>query len=296
MRTLMAAALAASAAFGQKLETQPLDNKKVIRVETARDHLTVIEVADPVTMVAVGNSGSFSVERRDNKVFIKPTEDGAQTNLFIWTSAGRYAYELLPAASVDQMHFAIDQSPTANSQVIQQVPVVEAAEKTVTVPADMLTKATPIMVHRERETGGRVEVKLRDLYRQDDKLYVRYAVHNQSAAGYQFARPSAWLLSGVRAQTSLVPLTNQQLDERTLRTVRAESSTELAVVDAGHPMFISPGGKSFGWLAVEPPEADSGVGQALRLEFAADAKGPVIAVLVLSPSAAAEVANAGIKH
>jgi len=133
MRTLILAAVAASVAIAQKLETQPLDNRKVIRVETAKDHLTVIEVADPVTMVAVGNTGVFTVERRENKVFIKPTEDGAQTNLFIWTSAGRYAYELLPAANVAQMHFAIDQTPTAVSQAAQPVSV-EAAEKTVPLP------------------------------------------------------------------------------------------------------------------------------------------------------------------
>jgi type IV secretory pathway VirB9-like protein len=76
-------------AIGQKLETQTLDPKKVIRVETAKDHLTVIELGEPVTMVAVGNQNAFSIERRENKVFVKPTEYDAETNLFIWTTAGR---------------------------------------------------------------------------------------------------------------------------------------------------------------------------------------------------------------
>ncbi|MBX9601375.1 MAG: TrbG/VirB9 family P-type conjugative transfer protein [Bryobacteraceae bacterium] len=293
MRTLIVAALAASAALGQKLETQPLDNKKVIRVETAKDHLTVIEVADPVTMVAVGNTGAFTVERRDNKVFIKPTEDGAQTNLFIWTNAGRYAYELLPAASVAQMHFAIDQSPTTVSQASQPEPAVEAAEKTVPLPREMLTKATPITMHGERETAGRVAVTLRDLFRQGDKLYVRYAVHNQSAAGYQLARPSAWLLSGVRAQLSLVPLAEQQLGEKAQRSLKADAQRELVVLDADHISFVPTGGHGFGWVAVEQPPEPAEPPAALKLEFAADAKGPVQAVLVLRANDRREVANAG---
>ncbi len=83
---------------------------KVIGGDRA-DHLTVIEVS-PGDDGAVGNQGAFSVERRENKVFVKPVEEGAKTNLFVWTTAGRFAYELVPAPSVEQMHFAIDQAPT----------------------------------------------------------------------------------------------------------------------------------------------------------------------------------------
>ena len=42
----LAALAAVSSLPAQKLETQPSDTTKVIRVGTARDHLTVIEVAD----------------------------------------------------------------------------------------------------------------------------------------------------------------------------------------------------------------------------------------------------------
>ena len=91
-------ALMALSAAGQKLETQKADPSKVTRVETAKDHLTIIEMTDAVTMVAVGNRSAFTVERRENKVFVTPTDEAARTNLFIWTSGGRYAYELVPAA------------------------------------------------------------------------------------------------------------------------------------------------------------------------------------------------------
>src|SRR3989454_8563073 len=99
----------------QRIETQYPDRAKVTRVETAMNHLTVIELAEPVTLAAAG-SPSFKIERRDNKVFIQPLEEGASTNLFVWTGSRRWNYELVPATSVETMHFAIDQEIAAPPQ------------------------------------------------------------------------------------------------------------------------------------------------------------------------------------
>src|SRR5438552_3514645 len=97
----------------QRVETQSANRGKVVRVETAMNHLTVIELSEPVTLAAAG-SPSFKIERRENKVFIQPLEEGASTNLFVWTSSGRWNYELIPAISTDTMHFAIDQEIAAS--------------------------------------------------------------------------------------------------------------------------------------------------------------------------------------
>ena len=74
----VAAATMTLGLMAQKLETQKPDPTKVLRVETAKDHLTVIELSDVVTMVAVGNRSAFTVERRENKVFVTPTDEGAR--------------------------------------------------------------------------------------------------------------------------------------------------------------------------------------------------------------------------
>src|SRR5438067_13890826 len=91
----------------QRIETQYPDRAKVTRVETTMNHLTVIELAEPVTLAAAG-SPSFKIERRENKDFIQPLEEGLSTNLFVWTNSGRWNYELVPATSDETMHFAID--------------------------------------------------------------------------------------------------------------------------------------------------------------------------------------------
>lgn len=283
----------ASGLMAQKLETQPLDPKKVTRVETARDHLTVIELGDPVTMVAVGNQNAFTIERRENKVFVKPVEDEAKTNLFIWTISGRFAYELVPAHAVEQMHFVIDQAPAPASAKIQAQPEKQVVQKVAPLPADMLTKARPILLHGDRQAQGRVEIALRDLYREGNRLYLRYAVVNHSARDYRLTRPAVWRLAGVHSPQSLVPLSEHQIGDRLVRSLRADSSTRLDVLDANQIPQVPAGGQGLGWLVVEEP-GTSGVGVfVLRLEFAADAKGTVEAALVLRHGdGRQEVANA----
>ena len=290
----VAAATMTLGLMAQKLETQKPDPTKVLRVETAKDHLTVIELSDAVTMVAVGNRSVFTVERRENKVFVTPTDEGARTNLFIWTTGGRYTYELVPAADVDQMHFVIDQvaDQVANA-VTSSIPAPPTAEVAPRLPVEMLTEAMPVSVTGERETSGRVEVTLRDLYRKNHRLYLRYAVVNHTGAGYLPIRPIAWFLEGVRAQQSLIPAGERQLGEKLARSVRADAATAVGVVDADQAAMVLAGGQGWGWLVLEETRPTSPDTIAvLRLQFAADAKGEVDALLVLQPAAAPEVAHA----
>lgn len=267
--------------LAQKLETQPHDMKKVIRVETAADHLTVIELGDPVAMVAVGNQGAFTVERRENKVFVKPVEEGAKTNLFVWTTGGRFAYELVPAPSVEQMHFAIDQAPTPVAAKVRPLSESDLARNSSALPAEMLTKASPILLVGERDTTGRVEIALRDLYWEQNRLYVRYAIINRSPQDYLPTRPAAWRLARVRSSQSLVPFDGFQLGDRIVRSLKAADTSRLDVVDASEIVPVAAGGHALGWLAVSAPEASANDSSVLRLEFAADAKGTVEALMVL---------------
>ena len=48
-RTLMLIAIATLTVFGQKIETQTLDRNRVTRLGTTQDHLSVIELGEPVT-------------------------------------------------------------------------------------------------------------------------------------------------------------------------------------------------------------------------------------------------------
>lgn len=301
MRSFAYGAIAVGSVLGQKLETQNLDPKNVVRVETAKDHLTVIELADPVTMVAVGNQSAFSVERRENKVFVKPVEDQAKTNLFIWTATGRYAYELAPAPGVEQMHFAIDQTPptpkTARIDPLPRAPVAPVVtKKDDPLPAEMLTEATPILIYGERDTQRRVEITLRDSFEKGGRLYLRYAVQNRTGRPYLLSVPVVTQLSGIRARQSLVPLRDRQLGERFSRSLKVKTSNPVTVVAGDELVELSQGANALGWLVVERPKSDDETA-VLRFEFRADERGPVEALLVLARTDNPEkVAHAGYRE
>lgn len=283
-RLLVTAAFITSVASAQRLESQSLDTKKVVRVETAKDHLTVIELGDPVTMVAIGNQNMFTVERHENKVFVKPADEEGRTNLFIWTSTGRFAYELVPAANVEQMHFAIDQLPAVTAASDPPESPSDSGMQLPTLPAEMITKADPILLYGGRETARRVEIALRDVYQQDDRLYVRYAVFNHGPRPYEPSRPAAFQLGGVKSPLSLVPLAGYQLGERTARNLKTSSAEQLEILDGDQISLVNPGGQGTGWLAVRNRNATQANNRVLRLEFAADREGSVEALLVLGPT------------
>src|SRR5438128_582981 len=148
-------------AWAQKIETQKPDRNRIIHVQTALNHLTVIEVGEPVTTVAAGSS-AFKIEWRENKVFIQPTEQTVATNLFIWTRSGRLNYELEPAGTVEQMDFAIDQTPAPVAPAPVAKPSSSAASGAIT--PDALLGGRPIRVGNWKEPKNRVVVLLKDVF------------------------------------------------------------------------------------------------------------------------------------
>jgi hypothetical protein len=189
----------------------------------------------------------------------------------------------------------LDRNATVAVALTSSVPAPAAGPSSQTaerLPAEMLTAATPVLVARERETSGRVEVTVRDPYRKNHRVYLRYAVVNQTVSSYLPSRPAAWILEGARAQQSLIALGEHQLGEKLARTVKSDTETTLGVVDADQTALVAAGGHGWGWLVLEEKATSLDSVAVLRLQFAADAKGIVDAVLVLQPAPAREVAHA----
>jgi len=268
--------------WGQKLETQPHDQKDVLRVETAPDHLTVIELSDPVTMVAIGNQSAFMVERRDNKVLVKPHEEGVSTNLFIWTPVRRYAYELVPAPDIARMHFTIDQlpapRPVAALPSIPSPPPPAASEGPL---REMLSSAVPVSVYGKRENTDRPQITIRSLYRHGDRIHLQYEVVNRSRSIYQMAQPSVWQLTSVRSKQSLIPLGDVQLGERFARLLTVEAGQPARLLAAEQTTHLPAGRSGMGWIELELSRAAKGP-LVLQLQFPPDSHGQVAVFLVLN--------------
>ena len=265
--------------LAQKIETSQPERGKIIRVVTALNHLTVIEVAEPVTMVAAG-SPSFKIERRDNKVFIQPLEEGQSTNLFIWTPTTRYAYELEPAGAISSMHFAVDHS-LATAQPLANPPEAAAASDSTSAITRALVDSLPVKHETSPAIKDRVTVTVKDVLKLDDRLLIRYSVHNQGTEAYELKSPQVTVLSEPRSRRSLIPLSLTQLDQQEADRIQRTSETPVAVVHSDvQSNSLKPGEEAVGVIGIAPvPEKDDPT--VLRLRFPPDPKGKVIAILVL---------------
>lgn len=246
--TLAVIATISMAALSQKIESGTGDRREIIHLKTALDHVTLIELGEPVLQVASG-SPSFKVEWRENKVFIQPIEADARTNLFIWTATQRLNYELEPAGSVGDMDFAIDQVPTHPN------PVVSSDAKPPATPpnlSDLLLEAQPVRLQSKQHAAKPVEVWINDLYEKDGHLMVRYTVFNNGHVAYSVASPKVFQLDGVRSAQSLYGLVNSQLSDEQVSKLKIKQRVPVTVLmQELQSETIAPGATASGIVSLE---------------------------------------------
>lgn len=226
----------------QRVETQHPDITKIMRVETAMNHLTVLEFAEPVTLAAAGST-SFKIERRENKVFIEPLEEGASTNLFVWTDSGRWNYELVPAVSVNTMLFAIDHPIVTSSEIHTPVVPPVAPTSTESIAEKLLLFGKPIRyIGKASDTGSGFLIT--DVYRKDDQLFFRYVVHNRTTRPFVMGQPEVFALQSVHSETSLYTYRYSQIGTEFEKRIRSRSEMKIATVECDVPAEPLPAGET----------------------------------------------------
>lgn len=257
---------------GQKIERESSDRSQIIHLKTALNHLTVIELREPVTQVATG-SQSFKVEWRENKVFVQPTEADASTNLFIWTASERLNYELEPAGDVAGMDFAVDQTP------LPQPKPASVPQPSQPSPTEILLAGKAVRLESAKPSHKRIEVTIRDLYESDGRLLVRYAVRNRGSHVYEMSGPQVYELTGVRYPQSLYPLVDSQLGDQESARVIAKQQTPVPVLESHlQSEHLAPGEESLGVVALRLPSGTQPT--IVRFKFPNDEKQPISALLV----------------
>jgi len=247
-------------ALAQKIEDETGDRTRIVHLKTALNHLTVIEVAEPVVEVAAG-SPSFKVEWRENKVFVQPTEADEATNLFIWTANQRLNYELEPAGAVRDMDFAVDQ---------KYVEPVKPASVTPPASASMiepLLAGKPVrLLPSKPHDGNSVEVWISDLYEKDDRLLVRYAVRNHTNEPYTVNTPAVYQLTGIHSPQSLYGLINSQLGDEQAAKLKPRQQVLVKVFGGRmQPTPLAPGEEGVGVVAFDAASSNSP--SILRFQF-----------------------------
>jgi hypothetical protein len=259
--------------FGQKIERETNDGSQILHLKTALNHLTVIELREPIIQVATG-SQSFKVDWRENKVFVQPTEPDVSTNLFIWTTSQRLNYELEPAGAVVSMDFAVDQMfvPVTTPKPASVAPPQPS-------PSEVLLAGKPVRLESAKPTKKPVVVVIRDLYEGDGRVLVRYAVRNRGTRDYDVTTPKVYLLPGARYPQSLFSLVDSQLGDQEAARLTIKQETPVPVLEGQvQSSHLAPGQESVGVVAVHLPASTEPT--VLRFQFADDDRERIAAFLV----------------
>jgi len=265
-------------AWGQKVEVEKPHRGEILHVQTALDHLTVLEMSEPVSTVAVG-SPVFKVEWRGNKVFIEPTESNVATNLFVWTPSGRFNYELDPAGPVPQMDFAIDQPVVDRPAVSLSARAV--AKPSDPSPAEVLIEANSVRLYGPVSGRNPIAVYLTDLLEHDGQVLIRYTIRNRAKKVYLPGTPQVVALKAPRYGESLYVLRDSQLSPEATSRLKSGGETPIEVMKSEmRSSRIEPNQETTGIVAIKLPPAHAEP-TVLRLVFLAGPKGSVSATLVL---------------
>ena len=284
---LIALLLGVCPVTAQKIETQAAGSAAITRVQTALNHLTVIQLSEPVLSVAAG-SQAFKVEWRENKVFIEPTEPNASTNLFIWTKSGRLNYELAPAGTVAQMDFAIDEpAPDPPAPKTPETPSGRGAASLADPPSQAtvlkpsLLGGKPVRLASYKLGKNRVQLQIKDVFRQADRLYIRYTVDNTTKRAYEVGKPQLFLLEQPQARTTLVGRREWQLTDSEAERIDSQGQRPLEVIDQEvRSARVEPLEETVGVVGVRLPSGGRGP-FVIRLVLPNYKQGAVTATVVL---------------
>jgi hypothetical protein len=281
MKTLLTMLLVLTVAAA---EAQTTGQGQIRHVATSMNHLTVLEFGEPVTTLAIGDADSFQVERHEDKVFIKPLQQGAATNLFVWTASRELSYELDPAGSLSSMDVSIRTDPAPNSHTNAPSNAELSEEKIHKIASLVLTQtlagAEDIAQDSTRMPRHQVQVTLEQVYRTGNQIYIRYSLTNRTAMPYRVPAPVVHLQTPPEVPISLISLRNHQLKHRTYKSFKAHGGVALDVMLAeSTPCDLAPGARMTSVIHITG--ANGNQPHLYQLNFGMDRNQPVTAEAVL---------------
>ena len=263
---------------------QTTSQSQIRHVETSLNHLTVLEFDETVTTLAIGDPDSFQVERHEDKVFVKPLQQGVSTNLFVWTATRELSYELDPAGQLASMDVLVRAEPASKSHTTAQA-AAEPSDAEIRKIASLVLTQTMMGVEdiaqdAEKRGSNRVQVSLEQVYRAKDRIYIRYSVANQTQSPFRVTTPDVYAPLPTEQPISLVSLRNHQIASQTFAAFKAKQGSNVEVVQADSmARDLAPGEKTTGVISIGSSAGNAP--QLYQLRFGADQNGPVNVEAVL---------------
>jgi hypothetical protein len=276
---VLAAGSVASAA--QTISHQAVNPNAVTPIATALNHISLIELPEPIMRAAVG-SDDFRIECHGNTVALKPLKQGQATNLFVWTEHTQSTYEILSPGEVSSAAFVIDETDARGMSKPQALKPdesdvdVQKAENTLVAQAMLESKA--VSSRSVKDSKDHVNVRITEVTRGKDVLYVRYTVSNPGKHPYRVNDPQVYRLTPKLASEHVAAFKGMQIPEQGMSMFGGVSADTLVVEEASiSDRDLNPGQTVEGVLCFTGGDEP----QIYRFVFANDEIHPVDAAAVL---------------
>jgi hypothetical protein len=186
------------------------------------------------------------------------------------------------------MDFAIDyhqQQPQA--QVTPPKPSQPAATAS-SIPTEMLLNSTPVrLVGVAAAPKANLGVLIRDVYRRQDEVFIRYSIENHSDHMFRTGRPTVVSLRGLKFDQSLWSYQNSQLGVEYTTRLKSDGAPIPVKITQCEPVAaeVDPGQARMGVVTLQLPTANPDATKAqptvLQILFPVDRAGSLTATLVL---------------
>jgi hypothetical protein len=253
--------LGGSMAVAQSILHQPVNVNGVTEVHTTLDHFSILALPEKITRVAAG-SDAMRIEWHDNYVFIRPLHTGQSTNLTVWTEHQFSTYELEAPGDVHSMSFVIDETklpipqPTSSSSSVETKPSAQEIQRTTDSLIGLtMLQVAPVVPRGVRPAKDYVSVLIKEVVRDKNVIYVRFAVTNNASHPYRVIPPSVFTIVPTRNAELLPSMRDLQVPEQATYQFQSSETAQVQVRDTAFPQKdVAPGRTVEGVLALEPAD------------------------------------------
>ena len=276
--------LAGSLASAQTITHQTVNPNAVTKVSTALNHISLIEMPEPITNAAVG-SEDVRIEWHGNTVAIKPLRQNQATNLFLWTEHTQSTYEILPAGDVTSASFVIDQTQSPGlSAKPATVGTAQPAQNEIQKAADTLISQTllqssPVGSRGIKDAKDHVNIRINEVVRDKDAVYVRYTVSNPGQHPYRISDPNVFSVKTNSGGDIVAGLRDMQVNDQLLAGFMGASTSQVTLREARlNSRDIAPGQSADGVVCFTKAQTTP---QIYQFIFANDETHPIRVTAVL---------------
>lgn len=254
--------LGGTLAGAQNVVHQAVHSDRVTPIHTALDHISVIALPEKITRVAAG-SQAMQIEWHGNDVFVKPLQSGQSTDLMVWTEHQFSTYELEVPGSVKEMTFVLDEtnSPVPQATKFGAEQAADPRAKTTnqitkSMIGSTLLQVAPVTARGVRPAKDGVSVSIKDVVRDGNCLYLRFAMTNSSTLPYRIEPPTVFEIAPRQSADLLPSMKDEQIAAKTVAQFGANQTAQLSVRDTDIPQKdLSPGQTAEGVVEIKPEDA-----------------------------------------